>query len=169
MAVGTSEHDNPSRGSGVQIGCGQETRFRPLCLDPASPHDRAVGVGFCPGLQPGHGVGDGHRAFEVQREFALTDAVQMGMTIGKAREQGRTGKVDDGDFRGGEVGSILAHIGNPAIHHDDDVCLRSVFDARVDCPAADDEILGEGNRSNAGQQQGQGGEGRLHERTPVRS
>ncbi|MNY11258.1 hypothetical protein D3C86_1442780 [compost metagenome] len=64
-------------------------------LDPAAPDDDAVRVGLGPVLEPRHGLDDRGRAFQIQRHLAPADAIQMGVAVGEAGEEGRALQVDD--------------------------------------------------------------------------
>ena len=94
VAVGPAQQDDPPRRGHVQISGGQEAGFRPTGLDPAPSDNGALRMSLGPGGQSRHSIGDRGRALEVQRQFAPADAIEVGVAVGEAGEQGRTLEVD---------------------------------------------------------------------------
>ena len=132
--------------------------FGPAGLDPAATDDRTVGVGLGPGGQPRHGLGDRGRAFEVQGQLTPADAVEVGVAVGKAGEEGRAIEVDDGQALGrGSVGGG-ANKCDAAGAGDDNLGGGGGFIAGVDGPSPDQQVLGLGRQRERGE--GGGGQKR---------
>jgi hypothetical protein len=152
---GAAEQDDaPGRG-GVEVGGGQEAGLGPMGLNPAAADDRPLGVRLGPGGQPGHGLGDRGRALEVEGQFAPADAVEVGVAVGEAGEQGGALQVDGfQSVGGGRVGGG-ADVDDASVAHLHHLGGGGGVDAGVDRPAADDEVLGRGGRGRPGEQEGE--------------
>ena len=157
MTVGPTQQDDAARGGGVQVMTIQEPALGPVGLDPAAPDDGTVRMRLGPGLQPVHGLGGRGRAFQVQRQFAPADAVQVGVAVGEAGEQGRALQVDGRRRRiDGRLVRLRPDPGDAPVAHQNGLGGGRAVDARVDRPAPDQQVL---RRRRSGDQQGQGGQG----------
>ena len=155
VAVGAAEQDDAPRGGGVQVGGGQEAALRPPGLDPAAPDDGAVRMRLGPGRQSGHRIRDRGRAFEVQGQFAPAHAVQVGVAVGEAGEQGRALQVHHLQICGVRRVRERADIGDAAVADLDHLGGRRAVHAGVDRTAPDDQVLRLGRSGGSGQQQGE--------------
>ena len=156
VAVGALQQNDAAGCGGVEVRGGQEAcavgALGPAGLDPAATDDRTVGVGLGPGRQPGHGVDDRGRTLEVQRQLAPADAVEVGMAVGEAGEQGGAIQIDDGQpLDRGRIGGG-PDPGDAAVAGDHDLGRRGRVIAGVDGSAPDEQVLGLCG-------EGQGGEG----------
>ncbi|MNS56260.1 hypothetical protein D3C72_891140 [compost metagenome] len=154
VAVGTAQQDHPTGGGGVQIGGGQEALLGPTGLDPAAPDDDALRVGLGPVAEPRHRLDDRGRALQVQRHLAPADAVQMGVAVGEAGEEGGPLQVHHLQPLGRGRASGGADIGDAPVAHGHDLGGRLGLDASVDGPTSDQQVLGEGGGRGGGRQGG---------------
>ncbi|MNS62330.1 hypothetical protein D3C72_953880 [compost metagenome] len=154
MAVGPAQKHHPTGGGGVQIGGGQEALLWPVGFDPAAPDDDALGVSPGPVAQPRHGLDDRGRAFQVQRHLTPAYAVQMGVAVSEAGEEGGALQIDDLHVGGARHRRFGAHRHDPSVADDHLPGGRLGGVAGVDGPAMDQQVLRKGRRRGGGHQAG---------------
>ncbi len=95
VAVGAFDDGGAIACDGVEVLAGGDAFFWPVGFDPAAADERlACGKRFCGFADDADDFGQRGRLVEVQRPFAVANAIEVGVGVGEAGIEEGAGEID---------------------------------------------------------------------------